>query len=96
MINSVRMWNKDSQQYASYNSKLFDGHLSAYGNGYMFLDDVFDEGQYNSFDIYSLEETKEKNSERTLVDKEAKEFIEPDIFRVTQPLDKHWYDSLLL
>ena len=96
LSNSVRMWNKDSQQYVSYNSKLFDGHLSAYGNGYMFLDDVLDEEQYSSFDIYSLAETKEKNSEKVLVKKDAKEFVEPDVFRVTQPLDKRWYDSLLL
>lgn len=93
---SVSMWNKEFQTYGTYNQHLFDGHLSSYGNGYEFLDSVLDEGQYDDFGIFGLDDTVAKNEPEVFTTLDVHEFDEPDIYRITQPLEGRWYESPLV
>ena len=96
LSNSVAAWNKEFQKYGAYNAGLFSGHVSSFGNGYMFLDADSDEGQYDSFGVYSLADTVSMNGDAVLDKKDVRDFVTPDVFRTSQPQDGKWYDSPLI
>lgn len=96
LYNSVQAWNREFQNYGIRQDGLFSGHLSSYGNGYIFLDPALDDGRYDAGDtLYSLKNTVDENQADVLDKLTVKDFNEPDTFRMTQPLAGRWYQRLL-
>lgn len=68
LFNSVYVWNGIYEQSGKQQNGIFRGHLSPYGNGYMFLDAGKTYGDFESDLTYDLEDTMMLNDETLLTD----------------------------
>ena len=68
LFNSVYVWNGIYEQSSKQQNGIFRGHLSPYGNGYMFLDTDKTYGDFESDLTYDLEDTMMLNDETLLTD----------------------------
>lgn len=71
LIKAMETWNYEYEYQTNkiYEEKTYEGFISKYGNGYMYLDASVDENQYQSDNILSLLETKELNNTSILNNK---------------------------
>ena len=77
LYNSVNIWNGVYEQNGKKQTGIFSGHISPYGNGYMFLGESADENQYDANTIYSLNDTVEENDTTLLTRMFSKTDISP-------------------
>lgn len=69
LLDAIDIWNFEYGAVVNKMSKeIFKGIVNTYGNGYAYLDESVDEGQYLENDILSLSDTKLLNND-TLYDK---------------------------
>lgn len=78
---------------------MFSGHVSSYGNGYMFITGNYD---YDAYAIYSVSDTQKKNDvavpEDNRVNSRAPFYqvlCQPDNELYAQPRHNNWFRRLL-
>lgn len=62
LLNSMQIWNELYKSYKYDSDNPFEGHLQTYGNGYQYLENIVDTGQYLSDGYMLLKDVKTVNN----------------------------------
>lgn len=99
LIDAMDKWNdiySEASKHAA--DSTFTGLISSYSNGYMYLNNEYDYGQYNN--LYNLSDTKKQNNEyifnnHSVKDIEHIPFIETTQMTSNEPDANRYYRSFL-
>lgn len=95
LLSSKQVWNIEYEVSKEYQENLITGGIiTKSGNGYLYLNDEYDTGQYDVDKLYRLQETKDLCESMIVSEPTVRDLMEPTGF-LHQPKTKTFFRPLL-